>query len=77
MFSIHGWSACEPCRAQEDVVVLMGDGVYASPKDQVYAIDSDLKARGLSLDDSLKHAISYAEFVKLTETHHPSVSWND
>ena len=57
--------------AQEDQVLLIEDGVYAlltqSPAikhDNLFALDVDVQARGITLDTSCKK-VSYDEFVTL------------
>lgn len=78
VFSVNGWKACEPCTSADDIIVLMGDGVYATPKQQVYAIADDLQVRGMFNNTNPSMiSISYDDFVSLTESHHPSISWND
>ena len=76
---------CLKVASADDVFLLMLDGVYALQKadflesgNQIFVLEPDMKARGLSLDentlDNIK-AIDYLDFVKTTESHHKVISW--
>lgn len=65
----------------QDVIVLIGDGVYAQPQLQqlkqiTYVRSSDLKQRGLQALSSIQ-TISDSQWVALTLAHAPVISWHD
>ena len=73
---------CLNIAAPDDAFLLMQDGVYAIQKadfieqhENIYALESDLKARGLTNKHSNVSSITYADFVALTETHNKVLSW--
>lgn len=73
-------AACLAVAADEDAVLLIEDGVYATlraPVRPLHAIEDDIRARGLtSRVDVAITRIGYAEMVELTVKHQPIVSWN-
>ncbi|BFM11607.1 hypothetical protein R50072_17600 [Simiduia litorea] len=71
---------------KKDAIVLIGDAVYAlfdkstiETKAKIFALSPDLNARGLDIStdtiQTIVELVDYAGFVKLTESHHPIVSW--
>lgn len=73
---------CLNIATADDSFLLMQDGVYALQKTDfteqycnIYALESDLKARGLTDTHSNVSIITYAEFVALTEKHNKVLSW--
>ena len=63
--------------AQDDVIVLIENGVYADLADMsqsVYVIQADRKARGLDIKCQQRD-ISYDQFVALCTEHSKVVSW--
>ena len=75
-----------------DVLVLIENGVYAAQAHnphaenlqqtifesqiKVYALQSDLQARGIQDDITANiHPISYEQFVDLVVAHHPVQAW--
>ena len=76
IFSVSSWQACQPYLQDEDVVILIGEGVYARPETPHYVLDPDLSIRGVQATSSAT-CIDYAELIRLTESHHPAVSWNE
>lgn len=71
-------------------IVLLEDGVYgvlsSSPADEkltkfinaggkVFALDSDLAARGINADSDKIISLSYSRFVELCTQHNPIQSW--
>lgn len=81
-FQTQCLSECLNIASKDDAFLLMHDGVYAIQKadfieqhDNIYALESDLKARGLTNNNSNVSIISYSEFVALTEQHNKVLSW--
>jgi len=87
-FSHSSLESCLRFAGEGDVILLLEDGVFAAARDTgrsrlieetlktipVYAIEADVQARGLdTLIEGVKLA-SYADFVKLLETH-KSQAW--
>ena len=73
---------CLNIAAPDDSFLLMQDGVYAIQKadfieqhDNIYILESDLKARGLTNNHPNVSSITYADFVELTKTHNKVLSW--
>ena len=71
-----------PTAPTNSVLLLTQDSVIAvnQPFDltvftHVYALQSDLEARGLMVTNSDIEVIDIAKFVKLTENHQPIVNW--
>jgi sulfur relay protein TusB/DsrH len=79
-FSASGLASCERRRREGDVVVLLGDGVYAAmgsePLANAYVLACDLEARGAVNKLDLA-SITYDGLVSLCTQHHPIVSWNN
>ena len=86
VFSEQGLHSCLTRRHPDDIVLMLGDGVYACPQwhqarlpsDKARLLSADAKARGIS--DAQRGAIEtvdYDGFVALTEVHSPIVSWKD
>jgi tRNA 2-thiouridine synthesizing protein B len=73
--------ACLAAAADQDVVLLLEDGVYAAvaalaPDRPLHALEPDVQARGLDLRLAGNvTVISDAGFVTLVETHQPVVTW--
>ncbi|MEX0941613.1 MAG: sulfurtransferase complex subunit TusB [Pseudomonadales bacterium] len=79
--------SCLQFMAQADAIVLLEDGVYAAIKNvdfglgaasgRVYALESDIKARGLDarLRDDIK-VIGYEDFVTLCTEYDVVKSWS-
>lgn len=79
---------CLRVAQQGDVILLLEDGVYAASagtvksalieravkRHAVYAIDADLKARGLAILIGDVRIASYGDFVDLVEQH-PVHAW--
>lgn len=81
---------CLKVIASNDVILLLEDGVYgalsSSPQwqslsplvnsERCYALDDDLKARGIAeqISDEI-NIISMSEFVELSTQHNPIRSW--
>jgi sulfur relay protein TusB/DsrH len=67
-------------RSSDDLIVLLGDGVYTimleQHDDSMHAIQQDIEVRGIANIAEVK-IISYAELVELCALHSPIVSWND
>lgn len=67
-----------PLLADGDAVLLLGDGVYLqahfSSQTQLYLRQQDLQQRGIHA--STGQTISDEEWVALTLTHQPVVSWS-
>ncbi len=63
---------------EDDAVLLLGDGVYLqahfSSQAQLYLRQQDLQQRGIQA--STGQTISDEEWVALTLTHQPVVSWS-
>lgn len=79
---------CLALTSEQDSVLLIEDGVYAvlkhnsglwessDKKLSLYALESDLAARGISDKmPSFFQAVSWEKFVELTLEHHKVVSW--
>ena len=63
-------------------LLLTQDGVIAitqqldfSVFNNVYALSTDVQARGLTTNNDNIEMIDMAQFVKLTENHQPIVNW--
>jgi tRNA 2-thiouridine synthesizing protein B len=81
-FQTQYLSECLNIASKDDAFLLMQDGVYAIQKSDfiqhnknIYALESDLNARGLSVENTKVSVISYSEFVTLTEQHNKVLSW--
>lgn len=75
IFSIRALSSCRDRRSDEDVLLLIGDGVYtAAQAPECLVLAEDAHIRGVECDNE---QIDYSQFVALCETHQPVVSWND
>lgn len=71
---------CKRSVTPGDVILFIEDGVYALLRESdipadcsVYAIESDLKARGVK--QTLAKPATYEVFVELTAQHEKVVSW--
>lgn len=87
-FNTNDLSSCLRFISEEDVLLLLEDGVYAAANgttqssiienllktNKVYALSPDLKARGL--DDIIQgvESVGYDTFVDLVEAH-PVQAW--
>lgn len=67
-----------PLLADGDAVLLLGDGVYLQPHfaalSNLYLRQHDLQQRGIQA--SIGQTINDEEWVALTLTHQPVVSWS-
>jgi tRNA 2-thiouridine synthesizing protein B len=73
-------TSCLEVAASDDSVLLIQDAVYAltqAPPRVLLAIAEDVRARGLEsrLQEDVR-LVDYAEFVDLTVTHQPLISWD-
>ena len=73
-------ASCLEVAASDDSVLLIQDAVYAltqAPPRVLLAIAEDVRARGLEsrLQEDVR-LVDYAEFVDLTVTHQPLISWD-
>lgn len=86
-FDSHALAQCLELVAVTDCIVLMADGVYgallSNPQlercaAQVYVIDIDLQARGITSPQCHKHieAIDYSRLVELSCQQTNSLNWN-
>ncbi|MEM9622375.1 MAG: sulfurtransferase complex subunit TusB [Pseudomonadota bacterium] len=84
VYSIRGFSACHPRLQQEDVVVLLADGVYCAVNPtaadntqnaDLRVMTDDLEIRGLTTVSGKR--IDYPDLVELCTQHTPIISWND
>jgi len=71
---------CTQSFASEDTLLLIQDGVYCGlstlPHKTIYALNDDVNARGIANKiNSLIEIINYQQFVELTTTHSPIISW--
>lgn len=80
-FSSTSLSDCLNIIDNEDSLLFMQDGIYIqnhptlpSISNPVYALQDDLKARGLATNKLCK-SIDYQEFVKLCTLHEKVISW--
>ena len=79
VYTPAGYAAYKKYAGQDDVVILVGSGVYAASEDiehSVVGLADDFKAAGLSAPSGLE-LITYEQFVELTVQHHPAVNWHD
>ena len=82
VFTTAGLRACQPRADADDVMLLIGDGVYAglaadtSWPCAVQALQDDAAARGVT-DRLHVDAIGYDDFVALCTKHKPIVSWTN
>ena len=83
-FNINGWASCQRYKKSDDVIVLIGDGVYVTThetlSESTLVMRQDLDTRGLSTsfsDAEQANLIDYEALVKLTEQHTPVVSWHE
>ena len=80
VFSLAGLAACQKRRSTQDVVVLLGDGVYCTMLDtdieRAYVLSEDLEIRGAANIIGLA-TTNYTSLVELCTQHSPIVSWND
>lgn len=80
MFSSNFSAAGVNFVSANDVILLMGDGVYSATHPSLqayknlYAIKEDCCARGLTTVETVRY-IDYAEMVLLTEAHNPVMTW--
>ncbi len=60
----------------QDAVIAVSQGLSNADFDKVYALSDDITARGLNelVGDNIE-VIDYQQFVQLTLSHHPIVSW--
>lgn len=69
-----------PVIANEDAVLLLGDGLYSAGhpllrnQQNLHAIDEDRVSRGLAIEPGVCY-IDYDAMVKLTESHNPTATW--
>jgi sulfur relay protein TusB/DsrH len=77
-------ASCLGAAADEDVVLLIEDGVYAGVRapaiaeieHQLCAIDIDVRARGIAERMGERVTIvTYADFVQLAQANNPIVTW--
>ena len=78
---------CLRSLSEGDALIFIEDGVYlllealdvleeVSHSFKLYAIDTDLAARGVTSDrQKLAEPVSYRQFVDLTESHDKVLSW--
>jgi len=80
VFSVAGLTSCQARCKKDDLVILLGDGVYAinTPENMsVYQVlEEDALIRGINLDEYTA-SISYDTLVSLCVDNKPVVSWND
>ena len=68
-----GLRACQQRAGAQDVVVLLGDGVYmAADSEDAWVLEDHAEARGVPRDG---RGISIEKLVELTEAHAPVVTW--
>ena len=82
IFNQVGLKSCERLKANEDQVILIGDGVYQFQSDLagfdqkgLFILEDDYLARGLPPDEAL-NLISYTQMVDLCAKCAPIVSWH-
>lgn len=84
-FTSNSLESCLRVAQSNDVILLIEDAVLAvgwaelakPNKFTIYALKSDIEARGLSDKVIAKiKLIDYAEFVELTVQHHPIQTWS-
>jgi len=63
---------------QDAVIAIANQAIDFTVFDKVYALDSDIVARGLC-DQATQHPhierVNLAQFVQLTANHHPIMNW--
>ena len=75
IFSSKGLDAALPRARSGDVLVLLGDAVYATPtRSDVHAVAEDAAIRGVTPTVT---TIDYDQLAELCAAHNPVVSWND
>ncbi|WP_299074233.1 sulfurtransferase complex subunit TusB [uncultured Paraglaciecola sp.] len=84
-FADNGISQCLGRIQPTDKLLLTQDAVYAMQNSditdalqslgQIYLLEDDTQARGLTIKNNLFKAISYAEFVDLTLECKQVISW--
>lgn len=77
IFSPEGERHSRSRRAPDDQVLLLQDGVLADPAStqSVQVLTDDAIARGIAFRFSTEQLIDWNDFVRLTETCSPVVSW--
>lgn len=78
VFNSAGYNACRLRKLCDDLIILLGDGVYCaslSGEDNIYVLEIDAQVRGVTFTQSIARLIDYNAFVALTELHSPIVSW--
>jgi len=65
-----------PFSTAGDAVILIENGVYTLAKHSVpvFAVEADVLARGVRLDETIK-LVDYAHFVKLCTEYDKVVTW--
>ncbi len=72
---------CLAVAAADDALMFINDGVYAlathaalAKRPLIYALEEDIKARGLTLSQTVNR-IHYRQFVALSCEYNPVQSW--
>ena len=78
IFSPAGWQSCVARLGAEDVVILLGDGVYVADRvvqREVLVIEEDCTIRGVKVMNEAATYIGYADMVKCCVENNPIMSW--
>ncbi len=75
IFSQAGADACLDRSRPDDKFLLLQDGVYVRHFPAAKVLDEHAKARGVLTFVRAEQLINWDEFVSLTTTHAPVVSW--
>ena len=66
--------------ATDDVVILLGDGVYAANtinQREVFVLEEDCTIRGVQKIGDMATTISYSDMVSYCAENYPIVSWSE
>ena len=83
IFSPAGWQSSVARIGAEDVVILLGDGVYVADQvdqgrpdqGEVLVIEEDCTTRGVKVVNEAVTCIGYAELVDRCVENSPIMSW--